>query len=199
MYEYTRRGWSLSFTLSCIIITAAANPVAQPDAQNLSGRTTTTLQPVIPLTWADPSIIKVADTWYAMGTTDRNEHLPVANSNNLKDWTIVDADAMPKLGKWANAPDSTVNRGNHWTWAPETIQLVSQYYNLSHAGADRFLAKRQICHILQRSDPENDRPTRPALYRCCCRNISDGPLYSLRQQLRLPSRQRWCHRRQWFC
>jgi beta-xylosidase len=74
--------------------------------------------PALAVDFADPSIIRVAQTWYAFGTSSRGIHVQLAVSRNFDQWTHIGRDALPFLPTWVE-PGTDI-------WAPDVIRRVSQ-------------------------------------------------------------------------
>ncbi|CAK4031119.1 glycoside hydrolase family 43 [Lecanosticta acicola] len=76
-------------------------------------------EPVITTNFADPSVLKVGDTWYAFGSQSNvgSKHIKVqlATSKDLKTWTVTGKDALGTLAPWADASNPKV-------WAPSVSQ-----------------------------------------------------------------------------
>ena len=67
--------------------------------------------PVYLENFPDPGAILVDGTWYAYGTNNTSQNVPILTSPDLVTWTPA-GDALPEVGKWSE-------RGK--TWAPEVI------------------------------------------------------------------------------
>ena len=88
--------------------------------------------PVLGGNFADPSLLKVGDSWYAYATGDLVANLQVARSRDLVHWQRLE-DALPELPAW-----SALQKG--LTWAPEVARTAAGfvlYYTLRHAGSGR--------------------------------------------------------------
>jgi beta-xylosidase len=88
--------------------------------------------PVLGGNFADPSLLRVGDTWYAYATGDLTVNLQVARSRDLVHWQRL-ADALPELPDW-----SALQKG--LTWAPEAARTPAGfvlYYTLRHAPSGR--------------------------------------------------------------
>ena len=88
--------------------------------------------PVVAGNFADPSILKVGDSWYAYATGDLVVNLQVARSADLVHWERLD-DALPELPEW-----SVLQKG--LTWAPEVARTPAGfvlYYTLRHGVSGR--------------------------------------------------------------
>jgi Glycosyl hydrolases family 43 len=93
-----------------------------------TGPPLTFTNPVLDGNFADPSLLKVGDLWYAYATGDLVSNLQVARSRDLVHWERLD-DALPELPAW-----SALQKG--LTWAPEVARTRAGfvlYYTLRHA------------------------------------------------------------------
>ena len=83
-----------------------------------SGITTTYRNPVIPGDFADPSIIRVGDTYYAVGTSSEwGPAFPIYTSKDLVNWTYV-GPVFHKLPSWTMGS----------FWAHELVYRQGTYY-----------------------------------------------------------------------
>ena len=73
--------------------------------------------PVYLENFPDPGAILADGTWYAYGTNNTSQNVPILTSPDLVTWTPA-GDALPEVGRWAE-------RGN--TWAPEVIAADGGY------------------------------------------------------------------------
>ncbi len=104
-------------------------------------------KPVLSGNFADPSIIKVGNTWYAFATNDRREakdnqgpNVQVSTSTDFKKWSKVDEknDALRDVGCWADKGKAGAD-----VWAPHVVELPNprkfrenqyiMYYSARHA------------------------------------------------------------------
>jgi beta-xylosidase len=92
----------ISFVATVFFIAAAAIPIPPP---------------ALGVDFADPSIIRVANTWYAFATSSRGIHVQLAVSQNFDRWTNLGRDALPTLPSWVE-PNTDI-------WAPDVIRRVS--------------------------------------------------------------------------
>ena len=110
--------------------------------------------PVLDGNFADPSLLKVGDLWYAYATGDLVANLQVASSRDLVHWERLD-DALPELPAW-----SALQKG--LTWAPEVARTRAGfvlYYTLRHAASGRQCISVAVA---QRPEgPFRDRRGRP--------------------------------------
>lgn len=105
---------SLVKILLCILISVQA--MAQP--VNSTGVTTTYRNPVIPGDFADPSLLRVGDTYYAVGTSSEwGPVFPIYTSKDLVNWTYV-GPVFHKLPAWTMGS----------FWAPELVYRQGTYY-----------------------------------------------------------------------
>lgn len=76
--------------------------------------------PVITTDFADPSIIKVGDIWYAFATQSRFDYThirtQIATSPDFDYWTVTGLDALGTLPEWVNTDAAHV-------WSPDVNQL----------------------------------------------------------------------------
>jgi hypothetical protein len=72
--------------------------------------------PSIGADFADPSIIKIANTWHAFASSAGGLHIQQANSNDFDQWTRSGQDALPSLPSW-------IEEGSD-VWGPDVIQRV---------------------------------------------------------------------------
>ncbi|WP_340105932.1 glycoside hydrolase family 43 protein [Rhodohalobacter sp. 8-1] len=92
--EFSLKGILLLFVLMIVQAGCAQNtsmPVAGPDTEdNTDAATNSAQNPVIWADVPDPSIIRVADTYYLSSTTMHfNPGVPIMKSNDLVNWKIV--------------------------------------------------------------------------------------------------------------
>jgi beta-xylosidase len=83
-----------------------------------TGYDTTIIHPVIPGDFADPSVIRVGDTYYATGTSSEwAPHYPLFTSTDLIHWKQLGY-IFPKTPSWASSS----------FWAPELFYYNDTYY-----------------------------------------------------------------------
>lgn len=75
--------------------------------------------PVESAIFADPSVVKVGDTYYAYATQNKEATVPIATSPDFENWTVLGKDALPEIGAWGQKGE------NQSIWAPDVIQAVS--------------------------------------------------------------------------
>jgi predicted GH43/DUF377 family glycosyl hydrolase len=73
--------------------------------------------PVFPFDFADPSVLRVGNTFYAYSTNGALGNMQVLSSKDLLHWTI-EGDAMPLLPVWASP---------NGTWAPAVERIGDRY------------------------------------------------------------------------
>jgi beta-xylosidase len=86
--------------------------------------------PVLEGNFADPSLLRVGDSWYAYATGDLTVNLQVARSGDLVHWERLE-DALPELPSW-----SVLQKG--LTWAPEVARTSAGfvlYYTVRDAAS----------------------------------------------------------------
>ncbi|GGT73821.1 family 43 glycosylhydrolase [Actinomadura citrea] len=70
-------------------------------------------EPVIDGSFADPTVIKVAGTYFAYGTNNADATMPVATAPSpTGPWKVAPGDGLARLPAWA---------AGGWTWAPEVV------------------------------------------------------------------------------
>lgn len=82
------------------------------------------VKPVIAGSFADPTVIKAAGTYFAYGTNNADATMPVATAPTpTGPWTTSPGDGLARLPAWA---------AEGWTWAPEVVppQGASKSYVL---------------------------------------------------------------------
>lgn len=109
MAQAARRPISLKLALSATL-TLVAGAITTAAAANLS------TTPAIASNFPDPSIINADGTWYAYATGDKGNHIQLAQSSNLVNWTVLNQDALPNPGNWSNGAS---------VWTPDVLRLVS--------------------------------------------------------------------------
>lgn len=82
------------------------------------------VNPVIRQDFPDPFVLREQDTYYAYATTDAAQHLQLASSPDLVNWTTL-SDPLPKLAPWSSGD----------TWAPEVMKTSAGFvlYYTAHA------------------------------------------------------------------
>jgi beta-xylosidase len=86
--------------------------------------------PVLEGNFADPSLLRAEDGWYAYATGDLTVNLQVARSADLVHWERLE-DALPELPSW-----SVLQKG--LTWAPEVARTPAgfvMYYTVRDAAS----------------------------------------------------------------
>jgi len=80
-----------------------------------------TIQPVLSVDFADPSIIEVNGNWFAFATSGNGHNIQVAVSPGFTnhEWRLMnETDVLPDPGRWA------IN--DQRVWAPDVIQTVGE-------------------------------------------------------------------------
>src|SRR5690348_5810079 len=94
---------------------AASSPTSPPGAAAM-----TFTNPVYDKNFPDPGVLHEGGTWFAYGTNNATQNVPLLTSTDLVHWTEA-GDVLPTVGRWATP-------GN--TWAPEVIRSQSGKYVL---------------------------------------------------------------------
>lgn len=114
-----------------------------------------------PQDFADPSILRVDQTYYGFATDDpTGNHIPVIRSTDLVHWEAL-GDALPSLPAWVK-PDSE-------TWAPGAIRLGNAYL-LYYAPQEKTSGTHCIS-VAAASRPEGpykDSSTKPLICQSTC-------------------------------
>ena len=71
--------------------------------------------PVITANFPDPGFVYTQGTYYAFGTNNGKQNIPLATSADFNTWTVTGQDALPTIPTWSTGA----------IWAPDVIQLVS--------------------------------------------------------------------------
>jgi beta-xylosidase len=85
-----------------------------------TGATMTFTNPVYAKNFPDPGVLHVDGTWFAYGTNNAVDNVPLLTSTDLVHWT-EQGDVLPQVGAWAEF-------GN--TWAPEVLRTDAGTYVL---------------------------------------------------------------------
>lgn len=119
-----KRNILLSCLAGCIMLSCSGNKTATTDQQQPAEATTTSQtvsysNPVMAGDFADPSVVRVGDDYWATATSSEWAPLyPILHSKNLIDWEIVGHVFPDKAPDWAEA---------HF-WAPEISYEEGKYY-----------------------------------------------------------------------
>lgn len=104
----------LAFCFSC-----GVNPGANTQTEASSQASTTYTNPVLPGDYADPSVVRVGDDYWATATSSEWAPLfPILHSKNLVDWETVGHVFPDNLPAWSDA---------HY-WAPEITYDKGKFY-----------------------------------------------------------------------
>ncbi|MBA9078646.1 family 43 glycosylhydrolase [Rufibacter quisquiliarum] len=115
------------FGLACLLLTGCAekniqtatSTASQPQPVNATTRSVAYTNPVLPGDYADPSVVRVGDDYWATATSSEWAPLfPLLHSKNLVDWETVGHVFPEKSPAWAEA---------HF-WAPEISYENGKYY-----------------------------------------------------------------------
>ncbi len=119
-----RNTWLLLFSLvalSCSKMKSADSTATQTNNATppVEKASVTYTNPVLPGDYADPSVVRVGDDYWATATSSEWAPLyPILHSKNLVDWETVDYVFPEKAPAWADA---------HF-WAPEITYDKGKYY-----------------------------------------------------------------------
>ncbi|KAL8850167.1 MAG: hypothetical protein Q9221_004853 [Calogaya cf. arnoldii] len=81
--------------------------------------------PVITGGFADPSVLKVGNTYYTYATNENGVRCPAARSSNFKDWTpVANNRVLPELPAWA------ADGKGESVWGPDVTQISDNQYVL---------------------------------------------------------------------
>ncbi|MEU4243380.1 glycoside hydrolase family 43 protein [Actinoplanes sp. NPDC026619] len=98
--------------------------------------------PVYDKNFPDPGVLHVDGTWFAYGTNNAVDNVPLLTSTDLVHWT-EQGDVLPKVGDWAEL-------GN--TWAPEVVRTDAGKYVLYYTARWKK-ADRQCIGVAVADDP----------------------------------------------
>jgi hypothetical protein len=97
-----------------------------------------TVEPLYPADFPDPSLLQVGSTTYAYATNGRGDNVQVIRSSDLRSWQRL-PDALPELPPWA---------ARDFTWAPSVLArgptAYVLYYTARHAGTGRQCIGRAV-------------------------------------------------------
>ncbi|MEU4622059.1 glycoside hydrolase family 43 protein [Actinoplanes sp. NPDC023801] len=114
-----------------LALTACTGTTAGPSPSQGATMAATFTNPVYAENFPDPGVIHAGGTWYAYGTNNATQNVPLLTSPDLVRWT-AGGDVLPQLGRWAVE--------GH-TWAPEVVRTATGryvlYYTARWAGGDR--------------------------------------------------------------
>ena len=92
--------------------------------------------------FADPSLFKAGNTWYAYATNNHKSmgnssgshliNVQLATSSDFNTWTVTGQDALPTVGAWANANGGSQGAA---VWAPSVAQNALGQYVLHYSAA----------------------------------------------------------------
>ena len=136
----TRRASLLAAALLLAACSDAPTSAPAPDRSGASAMTFT--NPVYDKNFPDPGVLAVDGTWFAYGTNNAAQNVPLLTSTDLVHWN-EEGDVLPEVGSWATA-------GN--TWAPEVIRTAAGKYVLYYT-ARWNKADRQCIGAAVADDP----------------------------------------------
>jgi beta-xylosidase len=140
--------------VAAVLVTAAACANGDP---------VTFTNPVYQQNFPDPGVIQVGDTWFAYGTNNVVDNVPLLTSTDLVHWT-EHGDVLPQVGAWAT-------NGN--TWAPEVLRTDAGKYVLYYT-ARWSKADRQCIGTAVADDPHG--PFEPAPEPLVCQADEGGSI-----------------------
>ena len=111
----------LCYMAGLLAFSCSTNPTTNPpDAtDSVASQEITYTNPVMPGDYADPSVVRVGDDYWATATSSEWAPLyPILHSTNLVDWETVGHVFPDRLPEWADA---------HF-WAPEIAYDNGKYY-----------------------------------------------------------------------
>ena len=103
----------VSLTTTLCLISLAFQASTMNSSYPLAGPLTSSI-------FADPSVIKVNGTYYAYATQNSKSSVPVAKSVDFRKWQVLEKDALPDPGPWAQIGH------NESIWAPDVVQTVKK-------------------------------------------------------------------------
>lgn len=97
--------------LSSLIVIAFSIPLCSPAP--LQRRSSLSL--AVDVNFPDPSFIEVEGRFYAFATSNGQQNVPIAVSDDFSVWTVTGEDALKDVPSWSDGG----------IWAPDVVQLVS--------------------------------------------------------------------------
>lgn len=95
----------------------------------------TLMKPLIKENFPDPDLLFHEGTYYAYATNHNLKNVRLATSQNLVDWEVLNADALPKLPSWAIP---------NLTWAPEVTAWPDGSFRLYFTARNAAFPKQCI-------------------------------------------------------
>lgn len=129
----------LALALLLVALAHAAQPAMNPVMNPV-------YSPTIGGDFADPAVLVVGGEFYAYATNAGGQHVQVARSTDLRQWTRL-PDALPALPAWASADGA-------WVWAPDVIQIGPRFV-MYYTARDTALGRQCI------GAATSDRPAGP--------------------------------------
>ena len=107
------------FSQQCAYALPAQSGPGASDSES-SNRGTSLAKAGLSFQFADPSVLKVKDTYYAYATNSQGVRIPSASSTDFKNWKLLNGDKLlPSLPEW-------VRKGKGESiWGPDVMQIVS--------------------------------------------------------------------------
>jgi beta-xylosidase len=100
-------------------------------------------QPVLDRNFPDPDVLEVDGTYFAFATEDDNKNVQVATSTDLRQWELLDQDALPELPSWI-IPGKT--------WAPEVTEVTPGNF-VMYFTSTNFQPTTQCIAVATATDP----------------------------------------------
>ena len=131
---------SIVLALSTLAVLSLASPIQK---RSVNG-------PVIAANFPDPSIIQVGSSWYSFATNNGVHNVQIATSNDFNTWTVLDQDALPRVGAWSNGQN---------VWAPDVVQVVRHPENPNANLHDTYITRTLISYSTTQQPTALAKPT----------------------------------------
>lgn len=119
---------ALVLYLLCLMQHTVALPAQEPGEEaKVSGHDSleSLVGPITKGNFADPSVMKTGNTYYAYATNHDGVRCPAATSEDFKDWKVVaEKQVLPELPEWA------ADGKGESVWGPDVNQIVSRIHAL---------------------------------------------------------------------
>nr|WP_325208570.1 glycoside hydrolase family 43 protein [Salinibacterium sp.] len=135
-----RRGAALLAAAGLLLTGCAASESPAGETEEPASRM---LQPVIKANFPDPDVLEVDGRYYAYATNDNAKNVQFATSDDLEEWEVQGADALPELPSWI-IPGKT--------WAPEVSQVGEAF--VMYFTASNFSPSVQCIGVATADAPE---------------------------------------------
>ncbi|KAL8651297.1 MAG: hypothetical protein Q9226_004765 [Calogaya cf. arnoldii] len=110
--------------------------------------------PVITGSFADPSVLKVGNTYYTYATNDKGVRCPAARSSNFKNWTpVANNHVLPELPAWA------ADGKGESVWGPDVTQIVRPKYFISPSHTHANFSTSQTTNMFCIPQPSQKKTT----------------------------------------